>query len=81
MRLRIRWKRLKVRVQFVSGMGTNAGADEIVEILYRKGLRLITPLIYVLEVLEVLIEPNIARRHALHVERTAENALMLSDRV
>jgi hypothetical protein len=36
---------------------------------------------HVLEVLEVLIEPNIAQRHALHVERTAEKAFMLSDRV
>ena len=25
--------------------------------------------------------PNIAQRHALHVERTAEKAVMLSDRV
>ena len=25
--------------------------------------------------------PNIAQRHALHVERTAEKAFMLSDRV
>jgi len=27
------------------------------------------------------ISPNIAQRHALHVERTAEKAFMLSDRV
>ena len=28
-----------------------------------------------------LISPNMAQRHALHVERTAENTFMLSDRV
>jgi len=30
-------------------------------------------------VLEVLISPNLAQRHALHVERTAVKAFMLSD--
>ena len=27
------------------------------------------------------MSPNMAQRHALHVERTAEKAVMLSDRV
>ena len=35
----------------------------------------------VLEALYVLISPNTAQRHALHVERTADKASLLSGRV